>query len=143
MVTVNSLREKLHCCTWVILNFPTLFVYRVGGTNLSLLRLLLSISREIFHIAPGKNARESGLKLAYGYCSLYYCSYSWWVFQRLQIALVLQTRANLIVFEKLTGARLLKVTLKTILLPMQVSRYHYMQSSNMDFAFGHSMLLIN
>ena len=42
-----------------------------------------------------------------------------WVFQRLQIALVLRTGAILIVFEKLTRACFSQIALETILLPIQ------------------------
>ena len=42
-----------------------------------------------------------------------------WVFQRLQIALALQTRAILTVFEKLTRACFFQIALETILLPIQ------------------------
>ena len=44
-----------------------------------------------------------------------------WVFQRLQIALVLRTRAILIVFEKLTRACFFQIALETILLPIQIA----------------------
>ena len=43
-----------------------------------------------------------------------------WVFQRLQIALVLRTRAILIVFDKLTRACFFQIALETILLPIQI-----------------------
>ena len=45
-----------------------------------------------------------------------------WVFQRLQIALVLRTRAILIVFEKLTRACFFQIALETILLPIHIRR---------------------
>ncbi len=48
-------------------------------------------------------------------------------FQRLQIALVLWTRAILIVFEKLTRACFFQIALETILLPIQIAQICYIQ----------------